>query len=213
MRIKITTPTCGTVRATYTDDWAAGATTYTVTAPRVAGVFVVSAEVQDYSGDLDVDTPHVRVDLGRGTHRYYTDPYDRTERPVINGVRVAGGMVINTDKMRTRRLTRWDVRMHRPTSRYTSTAAPDRTQDRGAEIVEALLTHWLTRPDNLALRLAAVRRAAGATKDALTDKITKQRDRIAEARRELQQLQEQAATAEMLAAMPAAATRRPDNYT
>lgn len=203
MRVRIVTPGVGAVRTTYTDDWTTGATTYSVTAPRVSGTFVISAE-QITGQPLDPDTPYVRIELGRSEHAY-TQRNDRTDRPRINGVRLVGDMVVNTDKMRAGRLTRWDISARRPIDRYADRSAPEATASRAAAVVESLLTHWLTRPDNLVLRLAATRHHAATASTTLAEKVAQQRAAIEDARRELQRLQDEAAAAAILAAMPPAA--------
>ncbi|MEV5710144.1 hypothetical protein [Actinoallomurus sp. NPDC052274] len=201
-RVKINVPGIGVVRAVYSDDWETGTTLYEVTATRVTGVFTVRAE-HHWSDGLDPDTPYVRVGPGRPTGRRYDPGDEREDRPVVNGVRLCGDMVINTDRMREGRLKRWDLPVRR--GRYGG-SVPDLTAERTAAVVEGLLTHWLTRPEVFALRLAAVRVAAKADRHHLVDKAARERERFEEAQRSLRRAEEEVAKAELFAAMPPAAT-------
>lgn len=164
-------PAAGRVQLDWTDDPTTGATSYSVTAPRVTGAFVVSA-CYLYADDLDVDSGGIRVEFGEplpGRSRAY-DYHDRHDYPIINGVTLTNATHVPVPTMRTRRLTRHDVGIWRPTGRFTSCPAPDRTADRAAAILEALATHWLTRPDTYPLRLVSLhveaeRRRAGIIRD------------------------------------------------
>lgn len=154
-----------TVRAGYADDLDAGTTTYTITAPRVSGAAVVSAN-HLYTDCVDVDTPYVCVEYGhrlagRTGRTFGYDDHRRADRLQVNGIRLVGATVINTDTMRRQRLTRWNVSAQRPTGPRTSMSVPDATAERTAAVLHAVVAHWLTRgPITLALRITAARHAA-----------------------------------------------------
>lgn len=210
-RVQVTVAELGTVRLAWTTDYATGATVYRVTAPRVAGSFTVLADQRSYESTMDVDTPLVRVVYGRGALDYvYGDRHE--DRPVVNGVRLVGGTVVDTTKLRAhladgawapgRRLDGRDVAAFRSTGLYTSRPAPPATERRTAVIIEALLCHWLTRPDNLALRLAAAHhRAQRATRE-LCRAIEKRREDIAAAQADIAAARDQAAELSALLAVP-----------
>lgn len=184
-----------TVKATFVDDWTTGATTYNVTAPRVTGAFVVSGfAYRRYEHREDPDSPYVQVELGRRppSWSYYYDDCERiTDRPVINDVDLIGAPVINTDELRSQRLSGHQVDIRRPTGRHSYTCpAPPATTARAAAVIDALLTHWLTRPDNLALRLTAARRRAEDVHADNQQAIGEQLRAIAEAEQKVAQLRE-----------------------
>jgi hypothetical protein len=80
---------------------------------------------------------------------------DRTDRPLVNGVELAGGMHWPDPE-------RWrsfdpvaNVQAHTPTSRISSVPAPERTRHRPGTIVLALLGYYVQHPLRPALRRAA----------------------------------------------------------
>ena len=189
-RVHVAVSGLGTVRLDWTTDYATGVTVYRASAPRVAGSFTVVTEHSPYESTVDVDTPRVRVVYGRGDlHAVYGDRH--ADRPVINSVQLTGASVVDTTTLRAhrvdgawtpgRRLSDRDVHASRSTGPYTSQSAPQATQRRTAAIIEALLSHWLTRPDNLALRVACARRRAQELARDLHRTISQQRDAIAAA--------------------------------
>lgn len=201
MRVNFAVSGIGTIRATYTDDWDTGATTYTVTGPRVSGAYTVTLNPHGRGAELDPDTPYLMVAYGRGDF-WMTREEDRPDRPRINGVELVGGAGVDVDQMRSRRLTGWNVPARRRTGPTTTREVPAATQDRNAAVVEAVVTHWVTRPDSLALRLASIRHQAARLGPQLEHQITVARERVAEALAELERLQDWAAAAAETAAMP-----------
>lgn len=182
-----------TVHADYSDDLGVGTTTYTITAPRVSGTVVVSANHR-YIDHVDVDTPYVCAEYGHRLpgrpHRTFGyHDHRRADRLSVNGIRLVGATVINTDTMRHQRLTRWNVNAQRPSGPHTSTSVPDATADRTAAVLHAVVAHWLTRgPITLALRIVAARQAA---RHAIADVIRdgqRIRGEIADARARLADL-------------------------
>ena len=210
MKIRIRTElpdgTPFTVHATATDHWTYGATEYHVRAPRVSGAFTVRPTWNPWTACDDIDTPHVHVMYGRTSDgRPDTFGRERDAAPIVNGVQLHGGAVINTETLREQRLTRRDVSVRRPTGPYTATSAPDATADRTATVVGALLTHWLTRgPVTLAHRITAARIHGAEQCTAYAEDRRRANERITEARQALDDLaQREAAAARVMAAPPA----------
>lgn len=188
------------------DHWSHGATTYYASASRVSGAFTLRFTARPWALCDEIDTPHVDVMYGR-TSDGRDDPFDRhrADLPVVNGVRLTGGAIINTETLRERRLTRRDVNVRRSTGPHTTAEAPDATQDRTAAVVSALLTHWLTRGTvTLAHRITAARYRADERRAEYERDRQRQRERIAEARQILADLDERDAAAERIMAAPPA---------
>lgn len=203
-RVKIQVPEAGTINAEYVDEWTTGATTYTVTAPHVAGAFVISTHHLS-AETIDPDTPYVCVEFGRRLHpasSYYSSYEDRPDRPHVHGVPLTGAPVVDTRKMRAGRLTGATVSVRRRTGLGTSTSAPDATANRTAAVIHGLLAHWLTRPETLALRLAAAALAADRYTSERYADIAHRCDTIATARTELVELEDRAAAAAPLLSVP-----------
>lgn len=198
-RVRINTRT-GQIRATFTDDWKTGTTLYEVTGARVSGVFTIRIENRLYydHGRLDPDTPHVQVGFGRPTSKLYERDYERADRPVVNGVQLCGTPVINTEHMREGRLSRVHMSVRRGHG-----SAPDATAERTRAVVEGLLTHWLTRPDAYALRLATIRYLAmtKATRKHFEDRVKHARQALREAMDQLNAARDRAAEGAVFAAM------------
>lgn len=193
-------PGIGELRLDWADDWTTGTTAYTVTGPRVSGVFVVTLDLIREAEALDADTQSVRVQYGRGG--YWDADHRRQDRPVVNGVKLAGGTVVHLDTMRAQRLHRWHVVVHRSSGPYGTVPAPPATQERTAAVLHGVVGHWTTRPEAYALRLAAVRSRAAEVRGAIRRRISEQAERVAEATAELQQLHTYAAEADAAAHMP-----------
>lgn len=201
MRVKIMTHV-GPIRATFTDDWERGETTYEVTGTRVSGVFTVCLEQHIYRDEfLDLESDRVRVGMGRQNGRPF-DTYQREDRPVVNGVDLCGDMVINVSRMREGRLNKWSMSVRRG---RREGSAPDSTADRTAAVVEGLLTHWLTRPEHYALRLAATRWTAVKERRFLLERVEEARKAFEAARGKLEDAEDALAEAAVFAAMPQAA--------
>jgi len=175
VRIDVVAADFGTVHLTVTTDPDTGTSWYAVTAPRVTGTITVvhdptSHETRTKPGghrdyrDLppSTDTGHAHLDYARrapGT-RFYSDDHTRPEPLTVNGIRLTGGTSATLARLDEGRLRGHQIACRRALGRYHSTSAPDRTADRTALIVTAVLTHWRMRPDGPALRLAAARAAA-----------------------------------------------------
>ncbi|MBA9005873.1 hypothetical protein [Thermomonospora cellulosilytica] len=207
-RINLDIPGLGRLRAAYTDDWEEGVTTYTVTAPRVTGAFAVAlAEEWDTGRPLDPDSPRVRIDYGAHVPgRHYFHGWERPDRPVVNGISLVGAAYVDLDVMRQRRLGWRDVNCRKAIGKWHDTPAPQPTNERTALVVHALVFHWATRPDNLALRLAACRRHAGRLSTNIQRDIKRQEELVAEELARLQRLRESLTAARVLADMPPAQT-------
>lgn len=167
----------GTATATVRTDWTTGRVFYTLRAPRVTGTWTVS--IQD-----PADTDHVaRFDVTHGEddgHTWYAGyGEDRPDRPVINGVDLIGATSVAVDDLDA--LTGWRINCRRPTGRYTSVDAPDRTKQRTAAVLRAILQHLTSRPDLPELHRVAARVAA----EARTREETKQAQRLDEQIQEL----------------------------
>ena len=198
MRVRINTH-AGQIRAAYDDDWETGTTLYEVTGTRVSGVFTICIVQRPYhqGGSIDPDTPAVAIGFGRPTGKPYERPHEREDRPIVNGVRLGWTPDVDTAKLRERRLSRWDVG-----DRHT----PEKTAERTACVVEGLLTHWLTRPENYALRLAAVRHYAmqQGTRNHLEREVKDARRALREAMDALNAARARAAEGAAFAALPPA---------
>ena len=208
MRVRINTH-AGPIRAKFVDDWETGTTLYEVSGARVSGVFTVCLENRLYfdDGRLDPDTPHVKVGFGRPTGKLYERDYERADLPVVNGVQLCGTPGVNAARMREGRLGRSHMSIYRGRG-YGS--APDLTTTRTIQVVEGVLTHWLTRPENYALRLAAIRHYAAA-KDGrkyLEQKMKDARRAFREAMDALNTARELAAQGAGFAGMPPATYER-----
>jgi len=212
-KVRINIPGFGTLSGSYRHDWETGVTTYTVTGPRVRGTFQLEHDPRRQVDDpgpgvrgrdvtafteLDVDNPRIRVQYGAG------DAWreeDREDRPVVNGVHMLGATVVNVDTMRQRRLNRWDVVARRSLG-HGACRAPEATAERVAVVVYALAVHWLGRPENYALRLAAVRRAAERAGGEVAREVAAAEERVAVAEHQLARARLFAEQVAVAAAMP-----------
>ena len=124
-------------------EWTTGRTYYKIRAPRVSGVWTISV---DNAADTDTVTA-INVDYGLDDGRTYYNGYrPRPQSPDINGVPITGATHgIRPDSVDD--LTQWRINASRPTGPVTSQLAPERTRDRMAAVVRAILRHWLARPD------------------------------------------------------------------
>jgi hypothetical protein len=134
-------------------DHTTGRVRYLVSGRRVAGVFVVEP-----SNEPEKAVPtRICVRYGDGPACHHRD-YDRTNRPVVNGIDLVGGTILDPEGAWP--LTRSRLHIRRPTSISTSTSVPDKTGDYVAVIVTALLERWRGLPERRDLMLAAARRTA-----------------------------------------------------
>lgn len=191
-RVNIAAADLGVIRARFAHDWRYGVTTYEVEAARVSGVFVLGVDpcAREWEGVVDQDSDRLRVELGRrtGGDPYYSEWNPRDDLPCVNGVQLIGTIGVDLAQLRRERLT--GRRMY--VRRTPNGAAPDATAERTALVVDALAYHWLSRPENYALRLHAARAALGsvmssrsATIRAARQDLARARGQIATARREI----------------------------
>jgi hypothetical protein len=133
-------------------DHGRGSVRYLVSGRRVAGVFVVEP-----SDEPEKAVPtRVCVRYGDGPAHHHRD-YDRTDQPVVNGIDLVGGTILDPHDAP---FTRSRLHIRRPTSISTSTSVPDKTGDYVAAIITALLQRWRALPERRDLMLAAARRTA-----------------------------------------------------
>ncbi|MDM4723345.1 hypothetical protein QTQ03_28485 [Micromonospora sp. WMMA1363] len=129
-----------------------GRVTYRFRAPRAAGTTVIGPE---FRGE---DSPIPTLIYAQFGDDAYNDN-DRADRPVINGVTITGGIILNP----TEYLARPDggyIGLRRSIDRWTNTSAPVATSRYGSAIIRTLLTAWHERPDRDDLIHAAARHAA-----------------------------------------------------
>lgn len=154
---------------------------------RASGTFTISAYRW---GPVAIPTS-VGVWYGRGDAAMHQS--DRTDRPVVNGVRLTGGTHWPDPE-------RWrcfdpvgNVNAHTPTSRFTSVLAPDRTQHRAGTIVLALLGHYVQHPLRPALQRAAGEYAAGRRLRDLKSSVARLHSEIGEKQEAIGRLEAQIA--------------------
>lgn len=185
--------TSGVLTAIETIDYSTGNTRYDVTGPRISGTFVIRPP---HYGDDPIPT-----DLGV----WYGDGHpslnyaDRPGRPVINGVRLTGGTVF-ADPAGYARITRWRVNAQVATSRYTSRPAPEKTAERAAAVIRALLGRYWNHPDRRAIIRAAARYDAASRLAGERRTVARLRSQSAEIAAELAEHTRRAALLSRLAA-------------
>ncbi|MFJ2087485.1 hypothetical protein ACIOBK_33510 [Micromonospora chokoriensis] len=133
-------------------DTDAGRVTYRFRARRVAGTLVIEPE---FRGEDSPIPTLIYVQFGEDA---YND-HDRADRPVINGVTITGGVILNPAEY----LARPDggyIGLRRSIDRWTSTSAPTATSRYGSAIIRTLVAAWHARPDREDLIQAAARHAA-----------------------------------------------------
>lgn len=163
-----------------------GTVRYRFRGARAAGTILITPRAHD--PDPLPDT--ILVQFGDGS-RYTTDT-DRTDRPLINGVRLLGGVYLTPEEYLSR--DNHELHFHRPTGRHTSTSAPEKTNAYASTIVHALVTAWAARPDRDQLTLAAARHTAPTRLNELYRyKINPTQRQIDKLTTELDQYQRQAA--------------------
>ncbi|MDS0140618.1 MULTISPECIES: hypothetical protein [unclassified Amycolatopsis] len=142
--------TYGTATARARAELTTGTVVYTVRAHRVAGAFTVhSHEAADYD---TVNTATVR--FGDWTHTDYVRDDRAPDLPTINSITVHGGCW-NVSSDDVDRITHW--RVHARRGDYGGTAAPDKTTQRAAAVVRAVLADWYARDDLAELHAARAR--------------------------------------------------------
>lgn len=150
---------------------------------RACGTFTISAYRW---GPVGIPTS-VGVWYGRGDAD--ANQLDRTDRPVVNGVELAGGTHW-TDPERWRHFHPvGNVRAHTPTSRISCVPAPKRTQHRAGTIVLALLGHYVQHPLRPALQRAADEYAAARRLRDLESSVSHLHTEIAEKQEAIRSLE------------------------
>lgn len=182
-RVNIAAADVGVIRAKFAHDWRYGVTTYEVEASRVSGVFVLGIEPCDgeWEGVIDQDSDRLRVEFGRrtGGDPYYSEWKPREDLPCVNGVELIGTIGVSLAQLRRERLTGRRMYVRRTSTRGV---APDATAERTALVVDALAYHWLSRPENYALRLHAARAAIESVTSTRAATIRAARKDLARAR-------------------------------
>jgi hypothetical protein len=195
-------PTLGRIRATYSDDWQFGVTTYGVTAPRARGSFVLAPDVVSNDG-IDPDTVCLRVEFGRRDtpDNSWWRMHAREDRPVVNGVDLVHAVTVDTSRIRRERLSERRLTVRRYIDDWRSEAAPTATAKRTAAVLDGLVCHWLGRPENYALRLHAAQAALAEVRAGKHLLIRSAVDRLAEARSDLAQYDAQLAEIQVFDAL------------
>jgi hypothetical protein len=151
-------------------DLSAGQTVYDITGSRVRGVIVLEPAADDYTGPLVVervyddarDVPaaymtNVRVQFGRGIDVPFTEP---TDAIAVNRVTLYGGFVFDPATERAKHVAGlWGIGAYikrRGPGWYRS--VPGNTSTRAADVVMALVEHWIGIPERPQLIAAYLRR-------------------------------------------------------
>lgn len=134
---------------------------YRFTGPRAAGALQLAPELTSLQHDVRALPDGVRAQLGTGDGWF--DDRARTECPVINGIELTGGVILDPHRhVFTPGYLRFD-RRHRPRGRlYYDTSAPEVTNTYMRAIFTAILTLWVARTDLGDLARTAARRTAAA---------------------------------------------------
>lgn len=165
-----------------------GETYFTVVkGARASGTFTVSAFRW---GPVAIPTA-VGIWYGRGDAA--ANQLDRTDRPLVNGIELAGGSHWPDPE-------NWhsfhpvdNVNAHTATSRISSVRAPERTQHRAGVIVIALLGHYMQHPLRPSLQRAAGEFAAARRLRDLDPAVARLRSEIAEKHEAIARLEAQIA--------------------
>lgn len=155
----------------YVHDWEQGRTTYRTK----HGAFVLMAPETRYRDD---DPNAVEVQYGIGT-RFGHHYAHRAEEPVFYGIPIHGATVARLDGMESARGTLW-VNARRLTADFRTESVPDKTRQRVAEVVYALVHHWLSLPEYPTLLHAAEVERAPTRLAELTGMIRKLTEQINE---------------------------------
>jgi hypothetical protein len=151
-------------------DLSTGQAVYEVTGSRVRGVIVLEPAADHHSSLIVVEPVYddardipdayltkVRVQFGRGVDVPFTEPIDAA---AVNGVTLYGGFVFDPADERASHLAgRWGIGAcikRRGPGRYQS--VPGSTGAKGADVVMALVEHWIAIPERPQLIAAYLRR-------------------------------------------------------
>ncbi|GAA1616561.1 hypothetical protein GCM10009789_83230 [Kribbella sancticallisti] len=185
-RVNIQADEVGLIRAEFAHDWRYGVTAYRVNAAWVSGVFVLGIEPRTGEGSalIDQDSERLRVEFGRrdGGDPYYSHHRHRADLPCVNGVELLGTVGVNLEQLRRERLTGERMYVGRAAG---PGRAPEATTRRTALVVDALAYHWLSLPENYALRLHAARAVVGEVISERARRIRSARDELASAQAEI----------------------------
>lgn len=175
-RVRLDLGEYGPAHASVRVDWSTGRAYYTVTGSRISGTWTVWV-----GNAADTDRPtSLNVDYGEDDGESYVHrPENRPNRPVINGIRVVGG-THGHDPARVMTLDRRRVVCRRPTGWGGCTPVPDRTNDRMAAVVRAILSDCIASPDLARLHRVAAKTAAPRLRDEQARQAQRLADRIAE---------------------------------
>ncbi|MFK0250179.1 ArdC-like ssDNA-binding domain-containing protein [Amycolatopsis azurea] len=164
--------TYGTATAWIHDEWNSGTTVYDVKASRVSGMITVTS-----SDATQTDLFHAaKVAFGDWSKEDHYRITDAPGAPVINGVDVVG-RTSGITRDRAQVITWRTMNIRKPDKWGSTEEAPQKTADRAAAVVRAILRHWLLREDLDTLHVARARFEAPAfQRDAehITQKLDQQ---------------------------------------
>lgn len=206
---QVTVPGLGTVALGWTTDYTSATSVYEVTASRVSGVVRLTPVQKFPNGPVVIDTPHVLVLFGRSPS---TTPDGRVaERLRVNGVELVGVEFVDSGLIALRtggeqvpalRSRGRDWSLYRSTGPYTSAPVSQATAERAGQAIEAVLVHWLERPDRRRLLVGAARRDAAERLRELRAVIEERNAEIAKMQAEVTTLKEECRDLEAVVATP-----------
>lgn len=170
-KVLLQTPAGAPLPVEYEHDWQRGRTTYRTR----HGAFVLMAPEVYHQGN---DPNAVEVQYGIGT-RFGHHYAHREEEPIFYGIPIHGATVARPDSMESARGTLW-VNARRLTADFRTESVPDKTRQRVAEVVYALVHHWLSLPEYPVLLHATEVDRAPTRLAELTDMIRKLTEQINE---------------------------------
>ncbi|MER0476865.1 hypothetical protein ABR737_00590 [Streptomyces sp. Edi2] len=151
-----------------------GRVVYSVEGGRVRGTFTVGPDIYDRSQPIPRG---IYISYGRPTDSYWFRDCD--QEPVVNGVQLSGGWSHGGRS--------GDITLTSPSSLPAqirlgptrSTSAPYATMRRASAALRALALHYLARPDQEALRIAAGKHSAASSRAAAREELNRLRQREA----------------------------------
>jgi hypothetical protein len=149
-----------------------GRVVYEVEGGRVRGTFTVGPDIYDRSQPIPRG---IYVSYGRPTDAHWFRDCD--EEPTVNGVTLSGGWSHGgrSDDISPTSPDYLPARVRLGPS--TATSAPSATTRRASAVLRALALHYLARPDEEALRIAAGKHRAGTTRAAAREELDRVRKR------------------------------------